>query len=75
MATDQQKLRIVCKDGTAPGTTVHVVQADGSEVPITDMITEVSINIQADKLAVAIVRFDLVEVDVVGNEDTSAPQG
>lgn len=73
MATDDQKLRIVCRDGTATGTTVYVVQADGTEIPITGMVTEVSVSIRADELAVAIVRFDLVEVDVVG-EDVSTPQ-
>lgn len=72
MDTGRQRLRIVCRDGLPHSTTVYVVQPDGTETPITDTVTAVTVRVRHDQLTTACIEFDGVEVDMVG-EDITAP--
>lgn len=71
--TDQvekgQRIRIDCPDGIAHSTAVYVIQPDGTEIPITDVLVSVTWKVRSDEAATASLECEFVEVNALGVVD------
>jgi hypothetical protein len=65
-----QRLRITSR-GDFATTTAKIIDADGRETPISDVIESMTWTVRSGQLDRAVVTFDRVEVDLQGETDGS----
>jgi len=65
----------VRSNGVFSDATVHLVQEDGTEIPLMDIVTAVTVRVASNELSTATVTFECVELDVTGHLQGSAHLG
>lgn len=67
-----QRIRIVCERGDFTWARALLVQPDGTEVPIRDIVRSCTVKIEEGQLNIATVVFEGVEVDISGYVDPAS---